>query len=120
MILARHTSATTIICVNDPYDYAEDDERQLRIQDQGFIPNVYMKPADLFPTTCRFKTILCNVGNKKCLQALIKAQFLERSNATSQEVVYSVVEDCVSLSTGDTKDNFRARLILSCYLFMQL
>ena len=65
-----------------------------------------MKPADLFPTTCRFKTILCNAGNKKHLQALIKVQFLEWSNATSQEVVYSVGEDCVSLSTGDTKENF--------------
>ena len=34
ILLARHVSATTIICINDPYDYAEsikDDERQLRI-----------------------------------------------------------------------------------------
>jgi len=28
MILKRHVSATTIICINDPYDYVEDDERQ--------------------------------------------------------------------------------------------
>jgi len=31
MILKQHVSATTIICINDPYDYAEsikDDERQ--------------------------------------------------------------------------------------------
>ena len=52
VILARHVNATTIICINDPYDYAEsikDDERELRIQGQGPIPNVYMKPDDLFP-----------------------------------------------------------------------
>ena len=62
ILVARHVGATTIICINDPYDYAEsikDDERQLRIQGQGPIPNVYMKPADLFPTNCKFKTILC-------------------------------------------------------------
>ena len=38
ILLARHVSATTIICTNDPYDYAEsikDDEYQLRIQGQG-------------------------------------------------------------------------------------
>ena len=107
LILARHINATTIICINDPYDYAEsikDDERDLRIQGQGPIPNVYMKPADLFPTACKFKTILCSAGNKKCLQALIKTQFSELSKSISQELVYSVGEDCVSLSTGDTED----------------
>jgi len=48
MILPRHTNATTIICVNDPYDYAEsikDDERQLHIQGQGSIPNVYYEAS---------------------------------------------------------------------------
>ena len=58
--------------VYDPYDYAEsikDDERDL---DRGPIPNVYMKLADLFPTSSKFKIILCSAGNKKCLQALIQ------------------------------------------------
>ena len=64
-----------------------------------------MKPADLFPTNCKFKTILCSSGNKKRLQALIKTQLSEQSHSISQELVYSVGEDCVSLSTGDTKDN---------------
>ena len=53
VIVARHVNATTIICINDPYDYAEsikDDEHELRIQGQGPILNVYMKPADLFTT----------------------------------------------------------------------
>jgi len=51
LILARHVDATTIICINDIYDYAEsikDNERDLRIQGQGPIPNVYIKLADLF------------------------------------------------------------------------
>ena len=77
IVLARHVSATTIICVNDPYDNAEsikDDEHQLRIQGQGPIPNMYMKPANLFPTNCKFKTNLCSSGNKERLQALIKTQ----------------------------------------------
>ena len=86
-LLARHVSATTIICINDPYDYAEsikDDERQLRIQGQGPIPNVYIKPADLFPTNCKSK---------------LSSQ---RNHIPS---VRNLGEDCVSLSTGDTKDN---------------
>ena len=54
LILARHVNATSIICINDPYNYAEsikDDEHDLRIQGQGPIPNVYMKLAYLFPTS---------------------------------------------------------------------
>ena len=49
MILERHVDATTIISINDPYDYTEsikDDERELRIQGQGHIPNVFMKSDD--------------------------------------------------------------------------
>ena len=45
VILARHVNATTIICINDPYVYAEsikDDECDLHIQGQGPIPNVYI------------------------------------------------------------------------------
>ena len=41
--------ATTIICLKDPYDYAESiktNEGELLIQGQ----DVYMKPADLFPS----------------------------------------------------------------------
>ena len=109
VILAQHVSVTTIICINDPHGYAEytrDDERELRIQGQGSIPNVYTKPADLFPMAYKFKTILCTAGNKKRLQALIKThQLSELSKSISQELVYSVGEDCVSLSTGDTKES---------------
>ena len=38
--------------------------------------------------------------------ALIKTQLSERSNSISQELAYSVGQDCVILSTGDTIDNF--------------
>ena len=51
MILARHVNASTIICINDPYDCTvsiKDDERALRIQGQGHIPNVLMKSDDQF------------------------------------------------------------------------
>ena len=89
MILAQHVSVTTI---NDPHDYAEsikDDEHELRIQGQGPITNVYMKPADLFPMACKFKTIICTADNKKRLQALTKThQLSELSKSISQELVY--------------------------------
>ena len=66
---------------------------------------VYMKPADLFPMACKFKTILCTAGNKRRLQALIKThQVSELSRSISQELVYSVGEDCESLSTSDSKE----------------
>ncbi|XP_065904057.1 deleted in malignant brain tumors 1 protein-like [Dysidea avara] len=92
--IVDHASVTTIICINDPHDYAEstkDDECELHIQGQGPIPIVYMKPANLLPMACKFKTILCTAGNKKRLQALIKThQLSELSKSISQELVYSV------------------------------
>ena len=108
VIVARHVNATSIICINDPYDYAEsikDDKRELRIQGHGPILNVYMKPADLFPTACNFKTILCSASNKNCLQAQIKAQLSKLSMSINQKLIYSVGEDCVSLSSGNAEDN---------------
>ena len=108
VILACHVNATTIMCNNDPYDYAEsikDDERELRIQGQGPIPNVYMKPADLFSTACNFKKILCSSRNKKRLQAQIKAQLSELSRSINQKLIYSVGDDCVSLSSGNAEDS---------------
>ena len=57
--------------------------------------NSIMKQAGLFPMTCNDS--LCSSGIKKCLQALIKTQLSEQLNSISQELVYSVGEDCVSL-----------------------
>ena len=64
-----------------------------------------MKPADLFPMACNFKTILCSASNKKRLQAQIKAQLSELSESINQELIYSVGEDCVSLSSGNAEDS---------------
>ena len=108
IILARHVNATIIICINDPYDYSEsikDNERELRIQGQGHIPNVFMKSGDMFPSARKFKTILCSAGNKKRLQTLIKAQLSETSKSINQELIYSVGDECVSLSSGNAKDH---------------
>ena len=77
MILARHKDANSIICVNDPYGQTEsikDDERELRIQGHGHIPNVFMKAGDAFLSAREFKTIMCSSGNKKRLKTMMKAQ----------------------------------------------
>jgi len=66
--------------------YPSKNERELRIQGQGHIPNVFMKSDDRFPSARVFKTILCSAGNKKCL-----------------ELIYSVGEECVSLSSGNNR-----------------
>ncbi len=88
MILARHVNASTIICIHNPYDCTvsiKDDERELHIQGQGHIPNVFMKSDDQFPSPRVFKTILCSAGNKKRLQAQIETQLSEISQSITQE-----------------------------------
>ena len=70
MLLVWHVDTSTIIWINDPYDRTEsikDDERELRIQGQGHIPNVYMKSTDKSSSIRDFKTFICNSRNKKRL-----------------------------------------------------
>ena len=70
-ILTRHSNAERIICVNDVYDTQhsiKDDERELRVQGMGHIPNEHFKPNDPFPSTSKFNKILCSKSNKIRLQ----------------------------------------------------
>ena len=83
----------------------KDDERELRTQDQSHIPNVFVKSDDHFPSARVFKTILCSAVNKKRLQALIKTQLSEISQSVTQELIYSVGEECVGLSSGNNRDD---------------
>ena len=112
MVLARHADATTIICVNDPYNKTEsikDDELGLRIQGKDHISNVFMKSGDEFPSANDFKTILCSDGNKARLQLLVKAHLSRIAQSIDQVLVYSVGEDCVSLKSGNIKNSFACR-----------
>ena len=128
MILARHKDANSIICVNDPYGQTESikyDERELRIQGHGHIPNVFMKAGDAFPSAREFNTIMCISGNKKRLQTMIKAQLTGIAPSIKQEVLYSVGEECTSLSSGTSLDELSFSqseadtIMLSCYVTLR-
>ena len=51
-----------------------------------------------------FKTIICSSGNKNRLQTTIKAQLTGIAQYIKQEVLYSVGEDCTSLSSETSLD----------------
>ena len=75
--MARHVNADAITCVNDPYDLemnTKDNDRDMRIQDQKLIPNVFMKSNDKLPSSRDFITMLCNAGHKKRVQNFINIQ----------------------------------------------
>ena len=82
----------------------KDDERELRIQRDGHIPNVFVKAGDAFPSAREFKAIICSSGNNKRLQTMIKAQLTGIAQSIKQEVLYSVGEECTSLSSGTSLD----------------
>lgn len=108
LILARHAAATTIICINDPYDRNEsikDDERELRMQGQDCIPNVYMKSSNKFPSPRDFKTFLCSGANKKRLQALIKSQLSNVAQSIDKVLLYSVGVECVNISSNGVEQD---------------
>ncbi|XP_028404399.1 uncharacterized protein LOC114527028 [Dendronephthya gigantea] len=103
IIVTRHVASTTIICINDPYDRAEsikDDEHELRTQKQAYIPNVFIKLGDKFPSAKKFQTFLCSSGNKKRLQNLIKSYLSKVAQSLHQVFIYSVGKECTNVSSA--------------------
>ena len=103
--MARHVNADAITCVNDPYDLemnTKDNDRDMRIQDQKLIPNVFMKSNDKLPSSRDFRTMLCNAGHKKRVQNFINIQSMVYFKSASQKVVYSAGEECIELTDGAT------------------
>lgn len=109
IILARHSDAHRIICVNDRYDAAyatKDDERDLQIQGKVHVPNTYMKLDDPFPSAKAFKTLLCSVSNKGRLQKLICSHLTDLAQNMNAEIVYSVGPHCTNLSTQQPMEDY--------------
>ena len=128
MLLVRHTVANSIICVNDTCGQTEpikDDERELQIQGHGHIHNVFMKAGDAFPSAREFKAIMCSSGNKKRLQTMIKAQLTGIAQSIKQEELYSVGEECTSISSGTSLYELSFSqceadtIMLSCYVTLK-
>ena len=108
-ILSRHPNAERIICVNDDYDTQhsiKDDERELRLQGMGHIPNEYFKPSDLFPSTSKFNKILCSKTNKVRLQKFLQKCLTENAKNVNTKILYSIGKQCIDLSTDQQKDEF--------------
>jgi len=110
IVLSRHSSAETIICVNDPYclSYSiKDCERQQRTMLQGTVPNVFMKSDDSFPSLTEFKTIMCGERNKQRLQNFLKDAFSKVSQQVPQILIYCVGNRCTNLKTGEEVCHFK-------------
>ena len=69
------------------------------------IPGDVMKSTDKFPSARYIKTFLCSAGNKKRLKTLVKSQLSKVAQSINQELLYSVGEECVSLSSGNAKQD---------------
>ena len=105
IILARYSNDERTMCVNDPYDTAyasKDNERDLRMQGNTHVPNIYMKLSDPFPSARAFNTLLCSISNKRRLQKLI-CRYLTDLDA---EMIYSVASNCTNLSTQQSMQNY--------------
>ena len=102
IILARHSDADRIVCVNDQYDFVhstKEDERNLRTHGHSHVPNIYMKLGDPFPSDRTFKMLLCSNSNKQQLQKLMSDYLTEVSQDLDVVVIYSVGTRCTNLST---------------------
>ena len=82
IILARHESAQSVVYINDPYDApysTKDEERDLQIQGNKHVPNIYMKFDDQFLSAREFKTLSCSTSNKTRLQKLLCSYLIDIS-----------------------------------------
>ena len=79
--------------------HTKDNERDTRVQGKTHIPNIYMELADPFPCARAFKTLLCNVSNKRRLQKLICIYLTGLAQSVVAEIIYSVDSHSNNVST---------------------
>ena len=103
IILPRHGDADRIICVNDPYDAAYDDERDLRVQGKAHVPNTYVNLADPSPVPERSKRY--RVSNNGQLQKLICNYLTDLAQSVDAENIYSVGPHSTNGSTQQPMQN---------------
>ena len=102
MIFKRHSKASTIICVNDPYgkeDSIKYEERERRSNGVK-VPNVHMKLIDKFPTNKELTKILKSDYNKSRIQDLLKDSLTKRQRVYGIYIFY-VVHNCTDLGDGN-------------------
>ena len=102
MIFQRHSNASIIICVNDPYgreDSIKQHEERERRSDGVTSPNVHMKLDDKFPTNKEFTKILASDYNKSRIQNLLKDLLKQRQIISGMDIYY-VLESCIDLADG--------------------
>ena len=106
LIMDRHTKASQIIMVNDPYDlpYSNKDGEYMRwtgnLAYVGETRNVFIKRLDALPSPKHFNNMFQNSGNKFRLQEFLKMEFKSKlTQRPGTKVVYSVRERCCDMST---------------------
>ena len=106
----RHANASTIICVNDPYDYensTKDEERHRRAQGYGQIPNEFFKPDGEFPSRPKLARILSKDENKTRLQSFILKCKQAKLGSHNKDLLYSVGQSCLNVRTGVQEQNLQ-------------
>ena len=106
LIMERHTKASQIIMVNNPYDlpYSNKDGEYIRrtgnLAYVGETRNVFIKRLDALPSPKHFNNMFQNSGNKIRLQEFLKMEFKSKlAQHPGTKFVYSVRECCCDMST---------------------
>ena len=68
----------------------KDDERELRVQGMGYIPNEHFKVNKPFPSTNKFNKIICSKSNKIHLQKFLQKYLGETNQNVNTVIVYSI------------------------------
>ncbi len=107
LILKRHESAESIICVNDNYSQSvsiKDSERMLR-QANKQVANTFIKADKQFPNSMEFNNILVKSENKSRLQAFLKSQLQETAHVITTEIIDVVVGESAENLTKQTQED---------------
>jgi hypothetical protein len=104
LVICRHTSASMIIFVNDPYDTEmsiKDSEHQRRQEADTSAyahgsKNVFIQQHEKLPSSLEMNKFFTNSRNKIRLQEFLKGQFL--FHAQQHPDIYFVQRTCFNLS----------------------
>ena len=104
VILNHHSTARTLILVNDPYDVANSikDGEHTRRQSHAYVhgsADVFIRPLEKLPNAKHLSRFFTNKSNKMRLQDFLKTEFRRLSENCTKDI-YSVQRYCEDIKTG--------------------
>ena len=109
-ILHRHSNASSVVFVNDPYD-VQDSIKAEEHANRSYVhgsKNVFIEPSDDLPNKSNMSKFFANKSNKIRLQNFLEKVFRNLSASyPGKDFIYSVQRNCRNLRNGEDLPSYK-------------